>query len=205
MTTSRARLRPASSPWVRPARCKPISCPTRPSCCTGAALYDGVSHRYALDAAGRTRSRSPRRSSGPAGPPASHRASDRPGRSTRPIARPWRKRCITATRGAVRRDGQPPACSQWRRTAACRCAAAFCMSDTIIEGEWDGRFDCSTAGRTPARVDVAALTPSRSYSRARLANFVYCSRNASRDAPTGPLRCLATMISAMPRCSDSGL
>ena len=41
--------------------------------------------------------------------------------------------------------------------------------------------------------------------RARFANLVYCSRNASRDEPVGPFRCLATMISAMPRCSDSGL
>ena len=43
------------------------------------------------------------------------------------------------------------------------------------------------------------------YVRARFANFVYCSRNARRDEPVGPFRCLATMISAMPRCSDSGL
>ena len=52
------------------------------------------------------------------------------------------------------------------------------------------------------------LTGRRSRSqlvRARFANLVYCSRNARRDEPVGPFRCLATMISAMPRCSDSGL
>ena len=43
------------------------------------------------------------------------------------------------------------------------------------------------------------------YPCARFANFVYCSRNARRDVPVGPFRCLATITSAMPRCSDSGL
>ena len=41
--------------------------------------------------------------------------------------------------------------------------------------------------------------------RAREANLVYCSIQASWTLPVGPLRCLPTMTSAMPLSSDSGL
>ena len=70
---------------------------------------------------------------------------------------------------------------------------------------------CKPADATASNVanstggDVIGATRQDGYSRARLANCVYWSRKASRVDPVGPLRCLDTMISAMPRWSESGL
>ena len=41
--------------------------------------------------------------------------------------------------------------------------------------------------------------------RAMFSNSARCGRNASSALPVGPLRCLATMISALPRSSEAGL
>jgi hypothetical protein len=59
--------------------------------------------------------------------------------------------------------------------------------------------------RKRARVDVEAAGPAGHQTLAMLANWVYCSRNTSRAVPVGPLRCLDTMTSTVPRSGDSGL
>ena len=70
-----------------------------------------------------------------------------------------------------------------------------------------GRGRRRRRGRRRARPGARSTTDVRRapQSRAMLANFVRWSRNASRVMPVGPLRCLATITSAVPRWSDSGL
>src|SRR5205814_5401926 len=54
--------------------------------------------------------------------------------------------------------------------------------------------------RTPAMLARRRQSP-----RAALSKRVYGARNTRRFTPMGPLRCLATMISATPRSVDSEL
>ena len=52
---------------------------------------------------------------------------------------------------------------------------------------------------------ASASTRADQFSCAMSANSVYCGMNAKRAVPVGPLRCLETMISAMPRSAVSSL
>ena len=59
--------------------------------------------------------------------------------------------------------------------------------------------------RRAASQESLAIIFSWDQLRAMLANLVKCSTKARRTFAVGPLRCLATMISAVPFSFDSGL
>ena len=63
----------------------------------------------------------------------------------------------------------------------------------------------ATQRQDQVRDEIFAKKHGVQFSWAMSAKSVYCGMNAKRAVPVGPLRCFATMISAMPRSAVSSL